>query len=312
MNTPQLIVLAAGIGSRYGGLKQIEPLGPNRETILDYSIFDAIRAGFKRVIFVINKDIETEFRLKVEPTVGRCCEVAYVYQSLENIPTGFVIPKGRIKPWGTAHAVLSCKGLVDSPFAVINADDFYGRSAYESIYNFLCQSPQETKEAQYCMVGYILTNTLSEHGTVARGICSVGKNGLLLSVRELTGIKRFGSLVKHTEDGENWITIPGDSIVSMNMWGFTPRTLLELEKLFIPFLKASKDNLLDAEFYLPEAVNQLLRMNKASVKVLHTVDRWFGITYKPDKHVIKEAINGYIEEGIYPANLWEQVDGNQL
>lgn len=312
MNTPQLIVLAAGIGSRYGGLKQIEPLGPNRETILDYSIFDAIRAGFKRVIFVINKDIETEFRLKVEPSIGRYCEVAYVYQSLDNIPTGFVIPKGRIKPWGTAHALLSCKGLVDSPFAVINADDFYGRSAYESIYNFLSQSPKQAKEAQYCMVGYTLNNTLSEHGTVARGICDVGKNGLLRSVRELTRIKRFGSLVKHTEDGENWITIPGDSIVSMNMWGFTPRILLELEDLFISFLKASKDNPLDAEFYLPEAVNQQLRMDKASVNVLHTVDRWFGITYKPDKHVIKEEINGYIEEGVYPANLWEQADGDQF
>lgn len=312
MNTPQLIVMAAGIGSRYGGLKQIDPIGPNQETILDYSIFDAMRAGFNNVIFVISKEIEPNFRRKIELTIGKYCEVTYVYQALENIPPEFSLPYYRKKPWGTAHAVLSCKNLVDSSFAVINADDYYGPSTYVRLYNFLSQRADDEDKPRYCIVGYILENTLTEHGTVARGICDVDENGWLRSIRERIRIKRFGSDVKYTENGKIWITIPGDSIASMNMWGFTPHIFSELDDRFFLFLQDNRGNLLDVEFFLPEVVNELLLENKASVQVLNTDENWYGITYKSDKPVVKEAIRNYIRGGIYPANLWELADGNQL
>jgi hypothetical protein len=309
MNAPQLIVMAAGIGSRYGGIKQIEPIGPNQEIILDYSIYDALRAGFDRVIFVISKEIELEFRKKIEPSITQTCEVVFVTQKLENIPLNIDLHPARLKPWGTAHAVLSCKKFIDSPFAVINADDFYGRNAYELLYKFLSQESSERMETQYCMIGYTLENTLTKHGPVARGICDVDKEGWLRSVHERTRIKRFGDLLKYNENGKEWVTIPAKSIVSMNMWGFTTHIFSELQDQFIFFLKDNEGNLQDAEFFLPEVVNNLLFENKVNVKVLPTNDKWYGITYKPDKTRIKKAILKYIRQGLYPDYLWEIPDG---
>jgi dTDP-glucose pyrophosphorylase len=304
MSKPDLIVMAAGIGSRYGGLKQIEPIGPDGEIILDYSVFDALQAGFGKVIFVINKQIERAFRERIDQSIGKHCEIAYAYQELDNLAVGFDIPLNRKKPWGTAHAVLSCKDLVDTPFAVINADDFYGQTAFQDLTSYLKNARDKKGFYDFCMVGYLLKNTLTDHGYVARGICKVDQEDRLIEVRERTRIQKFNGNVKFTENGETWIELPGDSLVSLNLWGFTPIFLAELEERFSRFLAENRGNLLAAEYFLPEVVNQLLDENKATVQVLRTQERWFGVTYQEDKIRVKNAVRELIQKGIYPRKLW--------
>ena len=266
MPDPALVVMAAGVGNRYGGLKQIEPIGPSGEITLDYSIYDARQAGFGKIIFVINKDIERAFRERIDRTIGKFCETAYAYQELDDIPGGFDFPQGRQKPWGTAHAVLSCKNLINRTFAVINADDFYGRTAFQALGKYLQQAKDRKNRYNFCMVGYDLRNTLTEYGHVARGVCSVDQDGYLIKIRERTRIKKFNGNVKYTENGETWIDIPGDSLVSMNMWGFTPVMFAELGERFAHFLAENRGNLLTAEYFLPNVVNQLLVEKKATFR----------------------------------------------
>jgi choline kinase len=304
MSKPELIVMAAGIGSRYGGLKQIEPIGPGGEIILDYSIYDAKQAGFGKIIFVINQKIERAFRERIDQTIGQHCATAYAYQELENLPDGFEVPLDRQKPWGTGHAVLSCKDQVDTTFAVINADDFYGRTAFQALGSYLQNSMDRKEICDFCMVGYNLENTLTEHGHVARGVCKVDQEGRLIEVHERTHIQKFNGNVKYTENGETWIEIPGDSLVSLNLWGFTPVMFAELEERFAHFMSENRGNLLAAEFFLPEVVNQLIDENKATVQVLQTQERWFGVTYQEDKIRVKNAVQELILQGDYPRQLW--------
>jgi len=307
MSNPTLVVMAAGIGNRYGGLKQIDPVGPNDEIIIDYSIYDALNAGFGKVIFVITKEIEEAFRERVGRTIEKRCETTYVFQKIEGVPEGFEVPPGRQKPWGTGHATLSCRNVVHSPFAVINADDFYGRSSYQTLCDYLRSAQDRGSMYDYCMVGYVLKNTLTEHGHVARGVCTVDQDGFLVKIRERTRIERFGESVRYTEDGETWVEIPGESVVSMNMWGFTPSLFLELEARFRHFLQGNRDNIQKAEYFLPDVIGDLIRENKARVRVLSTNERWFGVTYKQDRPRVKRAIRDLIRQGAYPENLWGEV-----
>jgi dTDP-glucose pyrophosphorylase len=304
-NPPTLIVMAAGIGSRYGGLKQVDPIGPNGEIVIDYAVFDALRAGFGKVIFLIRRDIEEIFREKIGRSVEGRVETVYVFQELNNLPPGFSVPPDRKKPWGTGHAVLSCKEVVHEPFAVINADDFYGPGAMQALGSYLRQAQDPTGGPyDYSMAGYVLENTLSEHGTVSRGVCEVTPERYLAQVHERTKIKRFGNEVKYTEDGENWVTIPANSTVSMNMWGFTPSFFKELELLFPLFLTENAENLSRVEFFLPNVVNQLLSAGKASVKVLPVQEKWFGVTHPEDRPFVQAAIRELVRQGVYPENLW--------
>jgi hypothetical protein len=304
---PTLVVMAAGLGSRYGGLKQIDPVGPYGAVILDYSVYDALRAGFGKVVFVINRAIEEAFRERFGRTVEKYCETAYVFQGVEDLPAGFEVPQGRQKPWGTGHAVLGCKGVVTSPFAVINADDFYGRAAYQALVDFLQHAEDRDGVYDTCMVGYILRNTLTEHGHVSRGVCAVDEAGFLKEIHERTHIEcthTDSADARFTEDGTTWAEISGDSLVSMNVWGFTPALFAELETRFPRFLQKNRHNLLKAEFYLPNFVGELVQENKARVKVLSTDARWFGITYRQDKRRVESAIQALIAQGIYPEQLW--------
>jgi hypothetical protein len=308
MSKPTLVVMAAGIGSRYGGLKQIDPVGPNGEIILDYSVYDALNVGFGKVVFVIKQDIEEAFRERVGKSIEKRCETIYVFQQVEDVPEGFEVPPDRQKPWGTGHATLSCGNVVDSPFAVINADDFYGQSSYQTLCDYLRSAQDHDGVYNYCMVGYVLKSTLTEHGHVARGVCTVDEDGFLVEIRERTRIEKFGEIVKYTEDGETWIEIPGESVVSTNMWGFAPSLFLELEARFPHFLQENRDNLQRAEYFLPDVVGDLVRENKARVRVLSTNQRWFGVTYKQDKPRAQQAIRDLIRRGVYPENLWGGVE----
>ena len=303
MTRPQLVVLAAGIGSRYGGLKQMDPVGPSGEIIVDYAVYDALQAGFGKIIFVINTAIEDAFRAKVGRAIEARAEVAYAYQSLDVLPAGWSVPPDRSKPWGTAHAMLCAKGAVSGPFAAINADDYYGRSAFGILAGRLSSARDAGGVYDYSMVGYILRNTLTEHGHVARGICTVGNDGFLASVVERTRIKPFDEAVRYTEDGDSWIDIPGDSIASMNMWGFTPSFLDELEARFPAFLQSSVGSS-RAEYFVPTVVNELIAEGKARVKVLNTDERWFGVTYRPDMEQARQAVTSKIAAGLYPQKLW--------
>lgn len=296
--------MAAGMGSRYGGNKQIDPIGPNGEIILEYSIYDALRAGFDKVVCIINKTIEKSFRENIGHRIEKQIDTAYVFQSVDDLPEGFAAPEGRVKPWGTGHAVLLCKNEVKTPFAVINADDFYGASSFKVLGDYLGCMKDTGGLYEYCMVGFKLENTLTENGHVSRGICSVSTEGYLAGISERTRIQRFGSETRFTEDGEAWITIPAGSTVSMNMWGFTPSLFGEIEAGFHQFLVKSKENAAKAEFYLPFAVDSLITANKARVKVLKTEDRWYGVTYQADRPVVVEAVAAMHEQGIYPRRLW--------
>ncbi len=305
-SNPILVVMAAGIGTRYRGLKQIEPIGPTGEIILDYSIYDAIQAGFKKLVFIINRDIEEEFRSRIDQTIGRHCQAVYVYQELNNLPAGFEVPQGRKKPWGTGHAVMCSKDVVAAPFAVINADDFYGRSSFQALYAYLKETHVGARQYDFCMVGYTLENTLTEHGHVARGVCEIDEQGNLVNIYERIHIEKFSQSVMYTEDDTTWIELAADSVVSMNMWGFTPGLFVELQKRFSNFLSHNTADLLHAEFFLPEVVNQLLDEKKAMVKVLPTQERWFGVTYKQDRITVKKAVLNLVHEGVYPQNMWRK------
>ena len=300
---PVLVVMAAGMGSRYGGLKQIDPVGSKGEAILDYSVYDAHQAGFETVVIIIKEAIKNDFmetvgaRLKNAPV-----EIRYAYQELEKLPEGYSIPEGRTKPFGTGHAVLCAKEAIDgAPFAVINADDYYGKSAFKSIYNLL--STNENPWG-YCMVGYELSKTVTENGSVARGICATAAQGNLTQVVERTKIVQFEDGIRY-EDGDKWVDVADDTIVSMNMWGFMPSFLEEIEARFLSFLDTTLvANPLKGEYFLPSPVSQLIEEGKASVKVLTSADRWYGVTYADDKPMVMAALKGMQEQGLYPDGLW--------
>lgn len=295
-----LVVLAAGRGSRYRGLKQVDEVGPSGEALMDYSLFDAVKAGFGRVVFVIRHDIEEQFRAHTGHGLGMAIPTEYAFQELSSVPGGFSVPAGRVKPWGTAHAILACRDVVKEPFAVINADDFYGRDAYRVIAEFL--SRVEPRSGDYTMVGFSLNNTLSEHGPVSRGICAVDEKGYLRSIVERTRItKERGVVSVSMEDGTTG-TLTGDERVSMNMWGFTPRVFEQLESEFSAFLRVSGNDT-GSEFYIPTAVDNLMKAGKATVKVLKTDARWFGITYPGDKAEVVANVKRLVGEGKYPGNV---------
>lgn len=307
MKKPVLVIMAAGMGSRYGGLKQIDPIDDKGHIIIDFSIYDAIRAGFEKLVFIIKKQDEADFMSVIGGRISKEIEVSYVYQDLHNIPEGFSVPKERKKPWGTGHAILSCKDAVDAPFAVINADDYYGPNAMKMIYDYLC-SHEDDSMYRYTMVGYVLENTLTENGHVARGVCSVSGDGYLEEIHERTQIEKRDGHAAYTEDnGQTWCEIPEGSTVSMNMWGFYPSIFKELEQGFEAFLKENlESNPLKSEFFLPSMIEQLLCSQKATVKVLKSLDRWYGVTYREDKPVVMAAIQRLKDEGLYPEMLWEE------
>lgn len=296
--------MAAGMGSRYGGLKQIDPVDKEGHKIIDFSIYDAVRAGFKKVIFIIKKDNEADFRTCIGDVVKGKIEVEYVYQELSDIPAGYSIPEGRIKPWGTAHAILSCRNVIDGPFAVINADDYYGREAFRIIYDYLANTADDDKY-RYAMVGYELGNTLTENGYVSRGVCETDANSYLTDIVERTHIEKTATGAAFTEDGTNYTEISVNCPVSMNMWGFSKSFMKEAGVAFAEFLEQTvPQNPLKAECYLPSVVDGLLKAGKATVKVLHSKDRWFGVTYKEDKPFVMESIAALKAQGTYPQKLW--------
>ena len=298
---PSLVVLAAGIGSRYGGLKQIDPIGPSGESIIDYSIFDAVRAGFGKIVFIIRKEIEYAFRESIGNKFERLIQIKYVFQDLNALPNGFSIPKGRVKPWGTAHAVLMAKKAVNEPFAVINADDFYGKSAFQLIADYLF-SAKDTDYADFSMVGFILKNTLSDFGSVSRGVSICDDNSNLTDIVERTDIRKEKEKIFYVE-GETKYPLTGEEVVSLNMWGFTPVIFNYIEEMFAEFLSTG-GNELKSEFYIPFVVDQLIKSNKAKVKVLKSYDSWFGITYKEDKPYVVNSIKKLVGNGEYPEKLF--------
>ncbi|MBE5976446.1 sugar phosphate nucleotidyltransferase [Lacrimispora xylanisolvens] len=304
---PVLVIMAAGMGSRYGGLKQIDSIDTYGNKIIDYSIFDAVQAGFEKVVFIIKKAIEKEFRENIGDRIAAHVKVEYVYQELDRLPAGYQVPEGRVKPWGTGHAILCCQDVIDGPFAVINADDYYGKSAFESIFNQLSQISDGGKY-QYTMVGYRLYNTLTENGHVARGVCTISEDGKLVDIHERTRIEKQGDKAKFTEDdGKTWTELDEDTVVSMNMWGFTKSIIKELDERFAVFLdKELSGNPLKCEYFLPFVVDELLKEYKAEVTVLKSVDRWYGVTYKEDKETVVNAIKELKKTGIYPERLWEE------
>ncbi len=305
MDKPTLVILAAGMGSRYGGLKQIDPVDDKGHKIIDFSIYDAVRAGFGKVVFIIKKENEKDFRECVGDAVSKHIAVEYVYQELDNVPEGFEIPQGRVKPWGTAHAILCCRDVVKEPFAVINADDYYGRSAYEELYRFLTTHKDDDK-FRYAMVGYRLGNTLTENGSVARGVCVTDEAGFLQEIAERTKIVRTADGAAFTEDdGATWTPLPLDTPVSMNMWAFSPSILEELGTAVGRFFAEEVGkNPLKSECFLPIEVDKLLKSGKATVEVLHSADKWFGVTYKEDKPYVVESIAKLKADGVYPDVLW--------
>ncbi|MCK9478279.1 MAG: sugar phosphate nucleotidyltransferase [Firmicutes bacterium] len=289
INKTTLIIMAAGMGSRFGGLKQIAPVGPNGETILDFSIHDAKKAGFDNLVFIIKKEIEEDFRNAVGKKAEKIFNTSYVFQEIDSLPSGYSVPSNRVKPWGTSHAVLQSASIVNTPFAVINADDFYGQSTFKIIKEHL----ETAKDYDYCMAGFLLKNTLTEHGTVARGVCET-ENGYLKRITERLKIKDM----KYTEDDVSWTNLPDDTIVSMNMWGFTPTIYGELQQGFEQFLKNLKDEE-KSEYLLPHTVDNLLTQKKATVKVLQTHEKWYGVTYKDDLPFVRQGINKLLERGLY-------------
>lgn len=306
MEKPTLVILAAGMGSRYGGLKQIDPVDDKGHKIIDFSIYDAVRAGFGKVVFIIKREHEQDFRECIGNAVSKHIPVEYVFQELTKVPEGFQIPEGRVKPWGTAHAILCCKGVVNEPFAVINADDYYGVEAFKLIYDYLSTHADDDKY-RYTMVGYHLANTVTDNGYVSRGVCETNENGELVSVTERTRIEKYNGGVAYTEDdGNTWVQVPDDTTVSMNMWGFTKSILEEIKAGFPAFLdKGLQENPMKCEYFLPTVVSNLLAEDKATVSVLKSADKWYGVTYKEDKPVVVAAIQRMKDEGLYPQHLWE-------
>ena len=307
MNKPVLVVMAAGMGSRYGGLKQVDPVGSHGQLIIDYSIYDARRAGFETVVFVIKHEIEDTFKAAIGDRLSKVIDVRYAYQDLSDLPEGYSVPEGRIKPWGTAHAILAARRVIDGPFAVVNADDYYGPEGFREIYQYLESHPDRPGCYEFAMVGYQLGNTVTEHGHVARGICEEDGDHFLTRVTERTHIEKDGADARFTEDdGATWTHLPGSTIVSMNLWGFTRSFLEEAQARFPAFLeRALAENPLKAEYFLPSVVTQLLEEGKARVKVLRSSDKWYGVTYKEDKPVVVAAIAEKTAAGLYPDRLWE-------
>ena len=300
-----LVVMAAGMGSRYGGLKQIDPVGKNGEIIMDFSIYDALQAGFSKVVFIIKEELLGDFKSVVGDRVSKYIPVEYVFQKLTDLPDGFTVPEGRVKPWGTGHAVLTAREKIDAPFVVINADDFYGGEAFKKIGEFL-QNTEDGEKAHWAMVGYHLKNTLTENGHVARGVC-VEKDGVLDTVVERTRIEKRENGPAFTEDGgETWNPLDPDTIVSMNLWGFTPGFVEKLQKGFEEFLKNTMPkNPMTAEYFLPFEVNDQIRAGNADVCVLRSADKWYGVTYKEDKPVVMKALADMMADGTYPDPLWK-------
>lgn len=307
MKKPVLVIMAAGMGSRYGGLKQIDPVDEQGHIIMDFSIYDAVKAGFEKVVFIIKKENEKDFKQCIGDRMSQIVDVAYVYQDLTNLPDGFEVPEGRVKPWGTGHAILSCIDEVDGPFAVINADDYYGSHAFQMIYDYLTTHKDDDKY-RYTMVGYVLENTLTDNGHVARGVCVTDENGYLVGINERTHIeKRDGGAAYTEDDGATWTVIPQGSTVSMNMWGFSNSILGELKQRFPKFLEENiSKNPLKCEYFLPSVVGELLAEEKATVEVLKSLDKWYGVTYKEDKQVVVAAIQKLKDNGLYPEKLWEE------
>ncbi len=305
---PVLVVMAAGMGSRYGGLKQIDPVGSQGEAILDYSIYDAYEAGFRTAVIIIKEAIREDFMATVGVRLEKSpMEIRYAYQEQTNLPAGFAVPEVRgSKPWGTGHAVLCARDAIDgAPFAVINADDYYGKSAYHTIYNALVGA-EDTDKFNYCMVGYYLRNTVSDYGSVARGICSYDESNMLTSIVEQLRIEKYPGGIHYTEDGETWVDVSPDTLVSMNMFGFTPSLLDALDARFYSFLEKEVPlNPAKKEYLLPGVVSQLLTEGKARVKVLSSADKWYGVTYAADKPLVVAALKDLTEKGLYPDGLWK-------
>lgn len=301
---PALLLLAAGMGSRYGGLKQLDGLGPNGETIMDYSIYDAIKAGFGKIVFIIRKDFEKDFREKILSKYEGHVPLELCFQSIDALPEGFTCPADRVKPWGTNHAVLMAKDVVNEPFCVINCDDFYNRDAFMVIGKFLSELPEGSRN-RYAMVGYRVGNTLSENGTVARGICSKDDNGNLTTVVERTEIKRIDGKVCYKDEHGEWVAVEDNTPVSMNVWGFTPDYFDYSDEYFKEFLSdpANMANL-KSEFFIPLMVNKLINENTATVKVLDTTSKWFGVTYAADRQGVVDRIQNLVNEGVYPEKLF--------
>ena len=300
---PVLVVMAAGMGSRYGGLKQIDPVGSHGEAILDYSLFDAHEAGFETAVIIIKEAIRQDFMDTVGKRLEKSpMEIRYAYQELDKLPEGHTVPDCRTKPWGTGHAVLCAKDVIgDAPFAVINSDDYYGKEGYKALYQALCNA----KDGEYCMVGYELGKTVTDNGYVARGVCTADDQGNLLYIQERTHIEVQGDAIRFTEDGDNWTQLAPDTTVSMNMWGFVPSFLNELESKFATFMKTlAVTNPEKGEFFLPFAVDELLQEGKATVKVLRSADKWYGVTYAADKPQVVAALRAMADEGKYPDGLW--------
>lgn len=300
---PTLLVLAAGMGSRYGGLKQLDQVGPNGETIIDYSIYDAIQAGFGKVVFIIRHDFEAEFRKAVGDHYAKKIEVDYAFQSLDDLPASFKVPEGRQKPWGTGQAVYAARKVVKEPFAVINGDDFYGRSGYCQMAKYLSQA-KDGAMADYCMCGFQMKNTLSENGSVSRGVCDV-VDGKLTKVVEHTTLERdpAGSGVLSKMENGSVVKFTGEEIVSMNLWGFTPSLFDNLERLFIDFL-SKRGNEMKSEFYIPSVADTLIREKLATVEVMTSKDSWFGVTYREDKEFVMNSIRELVAKGVYPEKLF--------
>ena len=301
MNQPTLVILAAGMGSRYGGMKQIDGVGNHGEPIIEFSIYDAKQAGFENVVLIIKREHEEAFKQALTNKLEGKINVRFAYQDMCNIPEGFTVPEGRVKPWGTTHALLACKGIVDGPFAIINADDFYGRDAYKVIYDFLTT---EVKDNQYAMVGYPCINTLTDNGTVTRGLCQEDENKCLASIVEIQKIAKKDGHAVYEDNGE-WKEISDNSLVSMNFWGFTPAIFKDMEEIFTKFLQEHlEENPLKCEHVIPTAVGTLVAENKCSVKMLSSKDAWFGVTYKEDKPNVMQKIQEMKDAGIYPDQLW--------
>jgi NDP-sugar pyrophosphorylase family protein len=300
---PTLLILAAGMGSRYGGLKQLDAMGPSGEVVLDYSVFDAIRAGFGKVVFVIRRDFEELFRTQIGSKFEGRIAVDYAFQDLNDLPAGFSVPEGRTKPWGTAHALLAAANVVNEPFLMINADDFYGQDAYKKIAADLVQPRPNDGKSHWSMVGFYLKNTLSEHGSVSRGVCKCDANGMLATVTEMTKIFKHGSGAENREVEGAYVPLTGDEVVSMNFFGFTPDIFPQLRQAFAEFL-SKRGNELKSECYVPAEVDALINVGKAEVRVLETTGKWFGVTYPEDKAEVVASIRKLIDAGEYPQSLW--------
>jgi len=303
---PTLIIMAAGMGSRYGGCKQVDKMTDAGEIILDFSLYDAMLAGFNRVVFIIREEHRDVFRALVDERAGRFLDVEYAYQKLDDIPEGYDIPEGREKPWGTSHAVLAARHLIDGPFVVINADDYYGPGAFSSLYDYLTKHDDDDKY-EFCMAGYKLENTVTENGHVARGVCELDENGYLIGVTERTKIEMKEEGIAFTEDdGESWTVLPEGTVVSMNFWGFSAAMMKELEAGLPEFLdKALVENPLKGEYLLPHTADKLIKEGKARIKVLTSPDKWCGVTYKEDKEDVKNALEAMKDKGMYPEKLWK-------